>query len=57
MNNNIRRFNNDKPHGYWEIYNNGYGDHLSYKCFFINGLRNGYEEDYYSYNIYLNFHL
>jgi len=37
----------DQPHGYWELYyDNG---KLHYKCLYINGKENGFEE-WYSYS-------
>jgi len=38
---------NDKnqPHGYWEYY---YNDQLVYKCFYINGKENGFDEIYWN---------
>jgi len=38
---------NDKgeKHGYWEKYHSN-GD-LMYKCFYVNGRLNGYDEDYF----------
>jgi len=43
--NKIKEPRNDKnqPHGYWERYLNG---QLGYKCVFINGRHNGFEEQY-----------
>ena len=42
---NITPYNdNNNRHGYWERYW-GNGD-LSYKCFYKNGIRVGYEEEY-----------
>jgi len=44
MNKNISPRNDKRqPHGYWEIFSNGY---LIYKCVFINGKENGFEELY-----------
>jgi len=58
MNKNIEPFNDkDQPHGLWELYwNDG---QLCYKCVYINGVKNGFDECYYYYGeiIYKNYHL
>jgi len=33
-----------QPHGYWEVYH--WGGNLIYKCVYINGEENGFEEWY-----------
>ena len=33
-----------EPHGYWEIYK--YNGELYFKCVYVNGKENGFEEDY-----------
>jgi len=38
-----------RPHGYWETYWGG-TDNLMYKCFFIDGEKNGYDECHYLYD-------
>jgi len=45
MNKNITpRNDKHQPHGYWEQYH--WGGNLIYKCVFINGKVNGFEELY-----------
>jgi len=38
------RNDKDQRHGYWVYTFNGY-EIFYFKCFFINGVRNGYEEE------------
>jgi len=40
------RNENGNPHGYWETYWGG-TDTVMYKCFFIDGKKNGYDECHY----------
>ena len=52
------RNDNHKKHGYWERYWNS--GKVMYKCFYINGKGNGYEEWEWEYNankVQLTFHL
>jgi len=38
----------NQPHGYWGVYwNNG---KIWYKCVYINGKENGFEEEFYNYD-------
>ena len=51
------RNDKDQRHGYWQYRFNDYNS-FYYKCFFINGFRNGYEEEVlHDSFIRINFHL
>jgi len=47
MNKNIKpRNDKNQRHGYWEIYYTN--NQLAFRCVFINGKRNGFEDYYWS---------
>ena len=58
MNKDISQFN-DKGHryGYWERYYNYDGGNITYKYFYFNDIRVGYEEIKSSSHLFLNFNL